>query len=153
MSMSGSLFNAIRSLFKKRDRKITSLNSSHFGISYAVFCLIDYIYVCFNELETNEIYTLSLHDALPIFRESAFCLEGGETADDGTVLAAVFLENEFHNVVFQVVSEINVNVGQFVQRHPFLVQETRSEDHKSELQSLWHLVCRLLLDRLYLCMF
>ena len=34
------------------DRKSTRLNSSHANISYAVFCL--------------EIYTLSLHDALPI---------------------------------------------------------------------------------------
>src|ERR1035441_2210452 len=41
-----------------RDRKSTRLNSSHLGISYAVFCLKD--------TATTEIYTLSLHDALPI---------------------------------------------------------------------------------------
>src|ERR1039458_3825770 len=41
------------------DRKSTRLNSSHLGISYAVFCLKD--------TATTEIYTLSLHDALPIF--------------------------------------------------------------------------------------
>src|ERR1035438_7364450 len=40
------------------DRKSTCLNSSHLGISYAVFCL--------KETSTTEIYTLSLHDALPI---------------------------------------------------------------------------------------
>src|SRR5205814_1360760 len=40
------------------DRKSTRLNSSHLGISYAVFCL--------NETVTSGIYTLSLHDALPI---------------------------------------------------------------------------------------
>src|SRR3712207_6659761 len=40
------------------DRKSTRLNSSHANISYAVFCL--------NETATTEIYTLSLHDALPI---------------------------------------------------------------------------------------
>src|ERR1035441_9819813 len=40
------------------DRKSTRLNSSHLGISYAVFCLKD--------TATTEIYTLSLHDALPI---------------------------------------------------------------------------------------
>src|SRR5206468_2917260 len=45
------------------DRKSTRLNSSHDQISYAVFCL---------KLQaTAEIYTLSLHDALPIF-ESPF---------------------------------------------------------------------------------
>src|SRR5262245_53639236 len=42
------------------DRKSTRLNSSHLGISYAVFCL--------KRPGTTEFYTLSLHDALPIFR-------------------------------------------------------------------------------------
>src|SRR5688572_30324082 len=41
------------------DRKSTRLNSSHSQISYAVFCL--------NYSTTTEIYTLSLHDALPIY--------------------------------------------------------------------------------------
>src|SRR5688572_8395179 len=40
------------------DRKSTRLNSSHSQISYAVFCL--------NDTATTQIYTLSLHDALPI---------------------------------------------------------------------------------------
>src|SRR3712207_3945852 len=42
------------------DRKSTRLNSSHANISYAVFF--------FNDTATTEIYTLSLHDALPILR-------------------------------------------------------------------------------------
>src|ERR1035441_461707 len=41
-----------------QDRKSTRLNSSHLGIAYAVFFL--------NDPATTEIYTLSLHDALPI---------------------------------------------------------------------------------------
>src|SRR5262245_20311641 len=44
---------------RAQDRKSTRLNSSHLGISYAVFCLK-------NDTSTSEIYTLSLHDALPI---------------------------------------------------------------------------------------
>src|SRR3712207_6714702 len=40
------------------DLKSTRLNSSHANISYALFC--------FNDTATTEIYTLSLHDALPI---------------------------------------------------------------------------------------
>src|SRR5690348_9393529 len=40
------------------DRKSTRLNSSHPSISYAVFCL--------NVSAPSAIYTLSLHDALPI---------------------------------------------------------------------------------------
>src|SRR5258708_3029619 len=71
------------------DRKSTRLNSSHQIISYAVFCLkkkkthnkyhiICYIYtsICvsfffFNDTATTEIYTLSLHDALPICTDHA----------------------------------------------------------------------------------
>src|SRR2546421_335789 len=74
---------------RQSDRKSTRLNSSHDQISYAVFCLkkkktqiillvlILYIYCSFtipplfsffffNDTATTEIYTLSLHDALPI---------------------------------------------------------------------------------------
>src|SRR2546430_1797890 len=59
-----------------QDRKSTRLNSSHSQISYAVFCLKkkhnlpDRIrfsfFFFFNDTATTEIYTLSLHDALPI---------------------------------------------------------------------------------------
>src|SRR2546422_533140 len=73
-----------------RDRKSTRLNSSHGYISYAVFCLkkkkptlnslsnvlslfiLHFTYFLtlffFNDTATTEIYTLSLHDALPIYR-------------------------------------------------------------------------------------
>src|SRR6201989_1419230 len=78
------------------DRKSTRLNSSHVEISYAVFCLqimnrsahlqctllhltircgrfgdssLVFLYILFfNDTATTEIYTLSLHDALPIWR-------------------------------------------------------------------------------------
>src|ERR1022692_2695680 len=76
------------------DRKSTRLNSSHLVISYAVFCLkkkknriqhrglryppltfpalylghlaLARLFFFFNDTATTEIYTLSLHDALPI---------------------------------------------------------------------------------------
>src|SRR3990167_4037941 len=44
-----------------QDRKSTRLNSRHSQISSAV-CFF------FNDTATTEIYPLSLHDALPIFR-------------------------------------------------------------------------------------
>src|SRR5574337_1211183 len=50
------------------DRKSTRLNSSHHSISYAVFCLKKKNFFFFNDTATTEIYTLSLHDALPIWR-------------------------------------------------------------------------------------
>src|SRR2546426_767132 len=76
--------------FVSIDRKSTRLNSSHLVISYAVFCLKKkkkrffsrlveahlysalthalyiYLFFFFNDTATTEIYTLSLHDALPI---------------------------------------------------------------------------------------
>src|SRR5574337_374254 len=57
------------------DRKSTRLNSSHHSISYAVFCLKKkkniFFFFFFNDTATTEIYTLSLHDALPICRSAA----------------------------------------------------------------------------------
>src|SRR5216683_163552 len=55
----------------RRDRKSTRLNSSHDQTSYAVFCLKKKLGVAqgglfFNDTAATEIYTLSLHDALPI---------------------------------------------------------------------------------------
>src|SRR5690625_4222997 len=67
-----------RQLSAYRDRKSTRLNSSHVAISYAVFCLkkkkrhenhSSLHPICFHSLSylsRTEIYTLSLHDALPI---------------------------------------------------------------------------------------
>ena len=49
-----------------RDRKEhTSELQSHSDISYAVFCLKKKKF--FNDTATTEIYTHSLHDALPIY--------------------------------------------------------------------------------------
>src|SRR5687768_7044973 len=64
------------------DRKSTRLNSSHGYISYAVFCLKKkkkikiilihsiYIFFFFNVPATTKNYILSLHDALPIYKNS-----------------------------------------------------------------------------------
>src|SRR6266436_3567773 len=56
------------------DRKSTRLNSSHGYISYAVFCLKKkkIFFFFFNDTATTEIYTLSLHDSLPISRWMVF---------------------------------------------------------------------------------
>src|SRR5471030_3541930 len=65
----------------------------------------------FNDTATTEIYTLSLHDALPISS----------------------IQKSFPAVVAAVVVCVE--------------QPERSEEHTSELQSLRHLVCRLLLEK------
>src|SRR5436309_12292101 len=76
----------------------------------------------FNETPTTEIYTLSLHDALPIYPRDgqldlAQDLAVGRTEGGGG----------FHRL----------------DRHP----ADRSEEHTSELQSRENLVCRLLLEK------
>src|SRR5437016_10390153 len=77
----------------------------------------------FTDTATTEIYTLSLHDALPIWRRPARA--GGEHA-----------------------SEIGGRGGNIAQRdRPALAMLPRSEEHTSELQSLTNLVCRLLLEK------
>src|SRR3712207_7556946 len=80
----------------------------------------------FNDTATTEIYTLSLHDALPIFHVVA----GRHRRVSG----------DHEHVV----------VGEVVGRLAAVVEEThrpRSEEHTSELQSRQYLVCRLLLEK------
>src|SRR5437899_6283462 len=79
----------------------------------------------FNDTATTEIYTLSLHDALPIW--------GGEGVECGVVRGM-----HGHQLTLQM-------RGQLGHLEPALRQ--RSEEHTSELQSLRHLVCRLLLEK------
>src|SRR2546430_11539654 len=90
----------------------------------------------FNDTATTEIYTLSLHDALPILGNTSralsrrlcfrsfgglLCLDG----DDARGRIAVLEERAL------VPAQVAV----------------RSEEHTSELQSQSNLVCRLLLEK------
>src|SRR6267143_4371085 len=77
--------------------------------------LVDALFFFFNDTATTEIYTISLHDALPISTPTAM---RGSTA--------------------------------FTSAAPATAPRTwarRSEEHTSELQSQFHLVCRLLLEK------
>src|SRR5438105_6143798 len=76
-----------------------------------------FIFFFFNHTATTEIYTLSLHDALPIFLHHR-CKPGCRNRQ-GRLLRAI---RRLHC-------------------------ETRSEEHTSELQSRVDLVCRLLLEK------
>src|SRR2546429_4323629 len=89
-----------------------------------------YLFFFFNDTATTEIYTLSLHDALPICRRP----------DSHQQAAPVQPEP-------RVKHRSDVRAGR-VRREPrggVLLQ--RSEEHTSELQSRLHLVCRLLLEK------
>src|SRR5258708_34826201 len=88
------------------------------------------IFFFFNDTATTEIYTLSLHDALPIYKIAG--LDYG--ADD-------YLTKPFH------LSELNARVKALIRRKYSEGNSERSEEHTSELQSPDHLVCRLLLEK------
>src|SRR2546423_8870024 len=76
-----------------------------------------FFFFFFNDTATTEIYTLSLHDALPISAHRR-----------------------------QLVPQLHVR-GPDVVEELDLDDWLRSEEHTSELQSLAYLVCRLLLEK------
>src|SRR5438552_6980024 len=86
------------------------------------FCLLLFF---FNDTATTEIYTLSLHDALPIYNEFVVAFEVPDVRRFVTLVADL-RETESSS---------------------YTERETRSEEHTSELQSPDHLVCRLLLEK------
>src|ERR1035438_10584901 len=71
----------------------------------------------FNDRPPTEIYTLSLHDALPIYAWA-----GSPVPEHCRSEAAISKNKKYY-------------------------AGSRSEEHTSELQSLRHLVCRLLLEK------
>src|SRR2546425_6130550 len=78
----------------------------------------------FNDTATTEIYTLSLHDALPICPELVLFAGDVFHSVRPTNPAILFLFQQLHRI-----------------------GGARSEEHTSELQSLAYLVCRLLLEK------
>src|SRR5690554_7274224 len=79
----------------------------------------------FNDTATTEIYTLSLHDALPISENTLWL----------TLFGLLFWDELFES-------------GQLSSGFDWIPHcLRRSEEHTSELQSRPHLVCRLLLEK------
>src|SRR5689334_24201490 len=98
-----------------------------------LYYLLIYIFLFFffNDTATTEIYTLSLHDALPIYVHF--------NADAAMIDIAAL--------------KTKVNIVDVIGKYLSLKKEgiefvaMRSEEHTSELQSQFHLVCRLLLEK------
>src|SRR2546429_2908675 len=89
----------------------------------------------FNDTATTEIYTLSLHDALPIFKHN----QSNDTQNKAST----------HQQPGIPPCQLMVDKCIYGWSIDTLVnhQLTRSEEHTSELQSRLHLVCRLLLEK------
>src|SRR2546427_12817239 len=92
----------------------------HFFDVYSIF-----FFFFFNDTATTEIYTLSLHDALPIWPGCGRSHSGRQGSDRAGV------EEDRRNP----------------RRSGHQQIEDRSEEHTSELQSQSNLVCRLLLEK------
>src|SRR5690242_20862580 len=86
-------------------------------------CVLYFVFFFFNDTATTEIYTLSLHDALPISRWGKRIT--GSFGSTYTIEAPP-AQNPLS---------------------PGPSRKPRSEEHTSELQSHVNLVCRLLLEK------
>src|SRR5437868_11783680 len=91
--------------------------------------LLSFISFFFNDTATTKIYTLSLHDALPIYEATSdgCTCEGWGAGDFGSGV--------WGGANTDAGSGGNANI------------QVRSEEHTSELQSRFDLVCRLLLEK------
>src|SRR3712207_9320308 len=95
------------------------------------------VYIFFiNDTTTTEIYTLSLHDALPILASIASLI----VRITGNIVG---LQNSLSASV-RAVNTAADHLSRAGQR-----MTVRSEEHTSELQSRQYLVCRLLLEKKY----
>src|SRR3712207_8620202 len=88
----------------------------------------------FNDTATTEIYTLSLHDALPISAEEGDQEQEREVDTNENAADAEDGDGPAH--------KMSLPVNRHLPR-----QQHRSEEHTSELQSRQYLVCRLLLEK------
>src|SRR5690606_40113322 len=92
---------------------------------------------------TTLIYTLSLHDALPILQLREGLDEGRVV--EGTCRAADAFE--LGERLLRVHGAADGDALEFHQRLRHRPAAVRSEEHTSELQSRENLVCRLLLEK------
>src|SRR3712207_7763654 len=95
------------------------------------------LFFFFNDTATTEIYTLSLHDALPIWPRDAVEVVVRERSTRGRP-GAGSRARDFR---------ASTRGCRPSPRGPTSVASPRSEEHTSELQSRQYLVCRLLLEK------
>src|SRR3712207_8226746 len=93
----------------------------------------------FNDTATTEIYTLSLHDALPICP--------GRFPHHTTLLSLDDEEFSLRREVRRSERRSRHPPGSRPWRAQVSLRLSRSEEHTSELQSRQYLVCRLLLEK------
>src|SRR3712207_9503431 len=103
--------------------------------------MIILLFFFFNDTATTEIYTLSLHDALPI-SSSILIRTASAASSAGACRSTTWILRSFGHTATAFIypppghgPPANLN------------RIRRSEEHTSELQSRQYLVCRLLLEK------
>src|SRR3712207_8622377 len=99
----------------------------------------------FNDTATTEIYTLSLHDALPILLAGEQ-VDLQEMRDINAKLTPKQRPAEGKPVLLGI-TKASLQTRSFISAASFQETTRRSEEHTSELQSRQYLVCRLLLEK------
>src|SRR5690625_6837753 len=95
----------------------------------------------------STIFTLSLHDALPIFYRFLRRILLREDLSDGLLQRATHFVMKLQQYTGTVMAK-GLEDTAFYRYFPLIsLNEVRSEEHTSELQSRGHLVCRLLLEK------
>src|SRR5690606_41481702 len=101
-----------------------------------------------NAPATTNIYTLSLHDALPIYEKHKIMNDAGKPRPtlkpDATAPAIVKLLERFSEADIKPMQLLPFAHELNIKTKPYTI---RSEEHTSELQSRENLVCRLLLEK------
>src|SRR3712207_8001936 len=115
-------------------------------------------FIFFNDAATTEIYTLSLHDALPIsldHRGLGYDLNEGDGAFYGPKIDLHMTDTIGRSWQLGTVQldysmperfELSYTGADNAEHMPVMIHR-RSEEHTSELQSRQYLVCRLLLEK------
>src|SRR5438876_8855712 len=99
---------------------------------------VRFIIFFFNDTATTEIYTLSLHDALPI---SVLRTPASSRSSCGPPCAIPWsIPLPEHSIAWRPRGPASASPSH-------RLRAKRSEEHTSELQSPVHLVCRLLLEK------
>src|SRR5204863_3099943 len=106
--------------------------TTHSSFSYSFISSFSHLFF-FNDTAPTEIYTLSLHDALPIFSQPRIAQNSASRPEDSAVMERK-----------RLVKTEGRRLSHDLIRHGI---DQRSEEHTSELQSRRDLVCRLLLEK------
>src|SRR5205814_8150498 len=94
-----------------------------------------------------DVYPLSLHDALPILRIACACAHCVDENTGKRVLDPARIPLDLGIRSFGTVGRYALSIAFSDNHDTGIYPYKRSEEHTSELQSLRHLVCRLLLEK------